>query len=68
MEIPQAVDRGQPHLDGANSVLNDIRFQYATAAYQIAPTGKEIFKEVGRLPAGARRAPTACSGGCSSRA
>ena len=33
-----------------NSVLNDIRFQYATAAYQIAPTGKEIFKEVGVYP------------------
>lgn len=31
--------------------LNDLRFQYAFAAYQIAPAGKTIFTTVGEYPA-----------------
>jgi outer membrane receptor protein involved in Fe transport len=50
MEIPRRSIVASHTWMATNSVLNDIRFQYATAAYQIAPTGKEIFKEVGVYP------------------
>lgn len=33
-----------------NALVNDLRFQYASAAYQIAPAGKAIFKKVGEYP------------------
>src|SRR5262245_60636486 len=50
MEIPRRSIVASHTWMASNSVLNDLRFQYATAAYQIAPTGKEIFKEVGVYP------------------
>lgn len=34
----------------SDRVLNDVRVQYATAAYQIAPAGHPIFTEVGEYP------------------
>jgi hypothetical protein len=34
----------------SDRLLTDFRFQYAFAAYQIAPTGKAIFKKVGQYP------------------
>ena len=34
----------------SNTMVSDFRFQYAKAAYQIAPAGKEIFTEVGAYP------------------
>jgi outer membrane receptor protein involved in Fe transport len=36
----------------SDRLLSDFRFQFAYAAYQIAPVGKEIFKEVGEYPPG----------------
>lgn len=34
----------------SDRLLSDFRFQFAYAAYQIAPVGKEIFTEVGQYP------------------
>ena len=34
----------------SNTIVHDFRFQYATAAYQIAPAGKAIFTKVGDYP------------------
>lgn len=50
MEIPRrAVVAGHTWIL-SDRVLSEARFQYAFAAYQIAPVGKEIFKEVGAYP------------------
>lgn len=50
MEIPRrAIVTGHTWIL-SDRLLSDFRFQYAFAAYQIAPVGKKIFKEVGEYP------------------
>ena len=50
MKIPRrAVVAGYTNIL-TNRAINDFRFQYAYAAYQIAPPGQEIWTEVGQYP------------------
>lgn len=50
MEVPRRAIVGGHTWILSNRILNDLRVQYASAAYQIAPAGKQIFKEVGVYP------------------
>ncbi len=50
MEVPRRSIVGGHTWIMSPQLLNDLRVQYASAAYQIAPAGKEIFKEVGVYP------------------
>jgi hypothetical protein len=50
MEIPRrSIVLGHTWI-ASDRLLNDFRFQYAYAAYQIAPAGQKIFKKVGEYP------------------
>ena len=50
MEIPRRSIVGGHTWILSDRLLNDVRVQYATAAYQIAPAGHPIFTEVGEYP------------------
>jgi hypothetical protein len=50
MEIPRRAAVAGHTWILSDRLLSDFRFQFAYAAYQIAPTGKEIFKTVGAYP------------------
>ena len=50
MEVPRRAIVGGHTWILSRRLLNDLRVQYASAAYQIAPAGKQIFKEVGVYP------------------
>jgi hypothetical protein len=51
MEVPRRAIVGGHTWILSDRLLNDLRVQYASAAYQIAPAGKKIFKDVGEYPA-----------------